>query len=59
MLYNILMDITSIPADKLKEFASAMGKRGGEATKARYGTEHFKNMRKLSSGRKNKAKIGA
>ena len=49
------MDIHEIPPDKLKEWAKALGKRGGLATKEKYGTEHFKELRKLSRGRK---KIG-
>jgi hypothetical protein len=48
------MDITSIPPDKLNEFAKAMGQRGGQTTLDKYGKEHFKNIRKLSRGRKTK-----
>ena len=34
------------------EAAKQLGKLGGEATKAKYGSDHFKKIRKLSSGRK-------
>jgi len=34
-----------------KKLAKALGKRGGQATLKKYGPEHFKKLRKLSSGR--------
>lgn len=35
----------------LKDIATTMGRRGGLATKAKYGSDYFKKIRKLSKGR--------
>jgi len=40
------MDITHIPADKLKEFASIMGKRGGDTTLRRFGKDFYAEIGK-------------
>ncbi len=36
----------------VRKYMSALGKKGGPATLAKYGREHYVNMRKLSKGRK-------
>jgi hypothetical protein len=38
------MDIHEIPADKLKEFASIMGKKGGLSTKTNQPQGYFKRI---------------
>lgn len=38
------MEIKEIPADKLSEFASIMGKMGGQKTLHKLGKDHFKRI---------------
>ncbi len=51
------MDISEIPADKLKEFASAMGKRGGKSTLQKLGKDHFTRISKLAVEAKKAKKL--
>ena len=52
------LESEGFPSETADEMVSAMarqmGKRGGDATKAKYGSDYFKRIRKLSSGRKAK-----
>jgi len=41
------MDIHEIPADKLSEFASVMGKMGGQKTLHKLGTDQFRRISAL------------
>lgn len=43
-------------SEKEREVFKKVGSLGGQETLKRYGTEHFKKLRKLSSGRKKNGK---
>lgn len=45
---------SEVADEMVSAMASQLGRRGGEATKAKYGSDYFKRIRKLSSGRKAK-----
>ena len=45
------IEVHDIPVDKLSDWAKALGRRGGLATKEMYGTAHYKEMRARSRGR--------
>lgn len=46
------LDIEIPVSRAVRKYMSSLGKKGGPATLAKYGREHFVNMRKLSGTKK-------